>query len=395
MRGLHKSFQIANRQAESLKERFVHPFRAVDSRELQVLRDISFEVGRGEFFGVVGRNGSGKSTLLKLIASVYRVDRGRIRVAGTISPLIELGVGFHPEMAARDNVITNGLMLGLSPAEARRRFDAVIDFAELQDFTDMKLKNYSSGMRARLAFAIAIQVDPDVLLLDEVLAVGDPPFAERCHETFEELKRRGRTTVMLVTNAMPNIVRHCDRAMMLEGGRIELLGDPSEVGARYNSLKSAPHARMFGRAPVTIMKMGALDPEGNWTDTVAPRVGKSLRLRLILDADEPLEAARLRLWITSSSGTTVFAPPPIPLEGDAERLGRGEQVFVSVGIENRLEAGKYNAHAFVTSGEGFLPRTSEVVSSTFDVPANGKPDAGLVSLQYEVDTEAVGRVQSW
>ncbi len=174
VRGLCKSFRVATGQPDTLKERFVHPFRATEYRELEVLRDISFDVHRGEFFGIVGRNGSGKSTLLKLLASIYRADRGRIRVAGTISPIIELGVGFHPEMSARDNVITNGLMLGLTPAEARRRFDAVIEFAELEDFVDMKLKNYSSGMRARLAFAIAIQIDPEILLLDEVLAVGRP-----------------------------------------------------------------------------------------------------------------------------------------------------------------------------------------------------------------------------
>jgi ABC-type polysaccharide/polyol phosphate transport system ATPase subunit len=390
VRGLSKTFRIATRRADTLKERMVHPFRAPEYRKLEVLRNLSFEVGRGEFFGVVGRNGSGKSTLLKVLASVYRADSGRIRVAGKISPIIELGVGFHPEMSARDNVITNGLMLGFTPAEARRRFDAVIEFAELEDFVDMKLKNYSSGMRARLAFAIAIQVEPDVLLLDEVLAVGDPPFAQRCQETFEDLKRRRRSTVVLVTHSVPNIVRHCDRAMMLEAGRIDLEGDPSEVGARYTSLRAAPHPQFRIRAPVKIVRMGAVDPEGNWTETVVPRIGQPLALRLVLDAEEPLESAQLRLWLTSSSGTRVFAPPPIPLEGDADRLGKGEQVYVSVRIENRLAAGRYNAHALVTSGEGIFRGASEIVSTGFDVAANGRQDAGLVTLKYEVGTRAAG-----
>jgi ABC-type polysaccharide/polyol phosphate transport system ATPase subunit len=389
VRGLCKSFRVATREPDTLKERIVHPFRAAEYRELEVLRGISFDVQRGEFFGVVGRNGSGKSTLLKLLASIYRADRGRIKVAGTISPIIELGVGFHPEMSARDNVITNGLMLGLTPAEARRKFDAVLEFAELEDFVDMKLKNYSSGMRARLAFAIAIQVDPDVLLLDEVLAVGDPPFAQRCHETFEELKQRRRSTVLLVSNSVPNIVRHCDRAMMLEGGRIDCQGDPSEVGTRYTSLRAAPHGPLKRRVPVRILKIGALDSEGNWTETIEPRIGQPLQLRLILDADEPLESARLRLWVTTSDGARVFATPSVPLEGDAERLGTGEYVWVSVGIENRLAAGRYNAHAMIISGEGFGAGSSEIMSFSFSITTNGVRDTGFMYLHYDVQTQAV------
>jgi ABC-type polysaccharide/polyol phosphate transport system ATPase subunit len=385
VRGLSKTFRLATRQPDTLKERVVHPFRAAEFRDLEVLRDISFDVRRGEFFGVVGRNGSGKSTLLKLLASIYRADRGRIRVAGTISPIIELGVGFHPEMSARDNVITNGLMLGLTPAEARRRFDAVIEFAELEDFVDLKLKNYSSGMRARLAFSIAIQVDPEVLLLDEVLAVGDPPFARRCHETFQDLKRRGNSTVVLVTHSVPNVERYCDRAMMLEGGRIECIGDPREVGARYASLRAAPHAELRRRAPVRILRLDVLDK--GMTDTVKP--GEPLRLRLILDADEPLESARLRLWLTTSTGATIFAPPPTPLEGDAERLGTDARVHIAVTIENKLAAGQYHVHALVTSGEGFGAGSSEMVSSPFSVPTNGDRETGFMSLDYHVRARAV------
>ena len=390
VRGLCKSFRIATRQPETLKERFVHPFKETEFRELEVLRNISFQVHRGEFFGVVGRNGSGKSTLLKLIASVYRADRGRIRVAGTISPIIELGVGFHPELSARENVITNGLMLGLTPAEARKRFDAVIEFAELEDFVDMKLKNYSSGMRARLAFAIAIQVEPDVLLLDEVLAVGDPPFAERCHETFEELKRRRRTTVVLVANSPFHIERHCDRAMMLEKGRIDCTGDPKEVGARYMSLRVAPYAELPRRAPVRILTIGPTDSDGHWTEQVEPSLGTPLVIRLLIDADEPLESPRLRLWLTSRTETRVFAPPPILLEGDAERLGTGEQVWVSVWIEHRLAAGRYSVHALVTSGEGLDAGSSEIASSTFFVSGIGLPETGEVSLNYVVESFALG-----
>jgi ABC-type polysaccharide/polyol phosphate transport system ATPase subunit len=394
VQGLYKSFQIAS-QADTLKERLIHPFKTVESTNLEVLRDVSFGVHRGEFLGVVGRNGSGKSTLLKLLASVYRADRGRIRVAGTIAPIIELGVGFHPEMSARDNVITNALMLGLTPVEARRRFDEVIEFAELEDFVEMKLKNYSSGMRARLAFAIAVQVEPDVLLLDEVLAVGDPPFAERCHETFEALKRRRECTILLVANSTFLMERHCDRAIMLEGGRIAAEGDPSEVGARYMSLRTAPRALSPRRAPVKILKVGPLDSEGFWTEAVEHREGEPLVIRLLLDAEKKLESAQLQLWLTSSNGDMVFAPPPIPLKGEAERLGTGELVWVSIWVEHRLAGGRYGVHALVTNGKGPDAEASEIASSAFSISANGQPETGFVSLNYAVETQAVGPPEAW
>lgn len=236
---LVKSFRLPIARPLTLKERAVHPTRRAQYRELKVLQDITFSVGRGEFFGVMGRNGSGKSTLLKLLASVYRADSGRIRIAGLVAPVVELGVGFQPEMSARENVFINGLMLGLTAREARRRFDSVIEFAELKDFVDLKLKNYSSGMRARLAFAIVMQTDPDVMLLDEVLAVGDPPFQRRCREAFDEIKADGSKTVLLVTHSLAHIQNYCDRAMLLEDGRIEAIGDPGEIAERYAHLQSA------------------------------------------------------------------------------------------------------------------------------------------------------------
>src|SRR4051794_11997261 len=183
-RGLRKTFRIPEQKVETLKERAVHPFARIEHRQLQALRDVSFDVHRGEFFGIVGRNGSGKSTLLKILAGIYRADRGDVRMAGRLSTFIELGVGFNPDLAARDNVLINGIMLGLSPREALRRFDEIIEFAELEDFVDLKLKNYSSGMHVRLAFSVMIQVDADILLIDEVLAVGDASFQQKCFDVF-------------------------------------------------------------------------------------------------------------------------------------------------------------------------------------------------------------------
>src|SRR5919204_4112742 len=176
VREVEKTFRIPTHRIDSFKERVVHPLAQQQYRTLEALRSVSFDVHRGEFFGIVGRNGSGKSTLLKVMASIYRADAGRIRMAGRVAPFIELGVGFNPELTARDNVVLNGVMMGLSRREAVRRLDAVLEFAELEDFVELKLKNYSSGMMVRLAFAVMVQADSDIMLIDEVLAVGDAAF---------------------------------------------------------------------------------------------------------------------------------------------------------------------------------------------------------------------------
>src|SRR4051794_10773367 len=227
-----KKFEIPREVSHTLKERALHPFRRTRKDVLQALQDVSFSVAKGEFFGVVGRNGSGKSTLLKLMAGIYRADAGQIGIAGRLSTFIELGVGFNPDLAAEDNIILNGVMLGLSPREARRRADAVIDFAGLHEFTDLKLKNYSSGMLVRLAFSVMIQVDADVLLIDEVLAVGDAAFQQKCFDEFNRIRDEGRT-VLLVTHAMSAVERFCDRAILLERGRVVDIGEPHRIATQY------------------------------------------------------------------------------------------------------------------------------------------------------------------
>lgn len=236
VQGLSKSFVIPSHRSESLKQRLLHhPLRGIEHRTLGVLDDVSFQVHQGEFLGVVGTNGAGKSTLLKTIAGTYQADHGSIKVAGTVAPLIELGVGFNPELSAHDNVILSGAMLGLSPDEARARFPSVIEFAGLQDFAELKLRNYSSGMRVRLAFAVMMHVNADVLLIDEVLSVGDTPFQERCNSALADLHREGKT-ILLVSHSMPKVRSTCDRAILLDRGQIAISGDPHAVALRYNEL---------------------------------------------------------------------------------------------------------------------------------------------------------------
>jgi ABC-type polysaccharide/polyol phosphate transport system ATPase subunit len=237
-----KRFLLPHEQVNTLKERALHPFRRSGEDRLEALKDVSFSVEEGEFFGIVGRNGSGKSTLLKCLAGIYRVDAGAIHMRGRLSTFIELGVGFNPDLAARDNVMINGIMLGLTPKEALRRFDSIIEFAELEEFVDLKLKNYSSGMQVRLAFSVMIQVDADILLIDEVLAVGDASFQQKCFDVFRRMKDEGKT-ILFVTHDMGAVQRFCDRAMLIERGVVEMIDEPSRIGNYYlerNFKRGAP-----------------------------------------------------------------------------------------------------------------------------------------------------------
>ena len=235
-RGVEKTFRIPEHRIDSLKERAIHPFTRMEYRELRALRDVSFDVQKGEFFGIVGRNGSGKSTLLKILASIYRADAGTIRMAGRLAPFIELGVGFNPELTARENVTLNGVMMGLGRREAAAHGSTqVLEFAELDEFVDLKLKNYSSGMLVRLAFAVMVEADADIMLIDEVLAVGDAAFAQKCMDVFHRARRPARRLV-LVTHDMATVQGFCDRAMLLHDGELHYIGDPEEAALRYYRL---------------------------------------------------------------------------------------------------------------------------------------------------------------
>lgn len=227
-----KVFSIPHEHRTTFKEHFLHPFKQIDYEQNRALDDVSVEIEKGEFFGVIGANGSGKSTLLKLIAGIYVPDSGQIRVNGLLSPFIELGVGFNPELTARDNIHINGALLGLSRRQMSQRFDDILAFAELERFVDQKLKNFSSGMQLRLAYSIAIQVDFEILLLDEVLAVGDQSFQEKCTATFERFRAEGKT-IVFVSHDLGSIARYSDRVALVERGRFRSIGDPDTVIGVY------------------------------------------------------------------------------------------------------------------------------------------------------------------
>lgn len=236
--GVSKTFLIPHEQRARLKEYFAHPRHRMSYERNEALREVSFEIEQGEFFGIVGPNGSGKSTLLKVLAGIYRADSGTVVINGALSPFIELGVGFNLELSARENIEINGILLGLTHNELGRRFDSILEFAELERFVDQQLKNYSTGMVLRLAYSIAIQVPFDILLLDEVLAVGDESFQAKCFKTFESMRAEGKT-IVLVTHDLRTIERFCDRALYLAAGAVQAVGDPGDVVEEYLSLEAA------------------------------------------------------------------------------------------------------------------------------------------------------------
>ena len=232
--GVSKTFRLPHERRTTVKEHFLRPLRHTDYEQQRALDDISFEVAPGEFFSIIGPNGSGKSTLLKILAGIYRADGGDVRIHGKLSPFIELGVGFNNELTARDNVRINATLLGLTKRQLEQSYDEIVAFSELERFMDQKLKNFSSGMQVRLAYAIAIQVTFDILLLDEVLAVGDQSFQDKCMATFDRMREQGKT-IVFVSHDLESVQKFSDRVLYLEDGRTRTLGEASEAIEQYMS----------------------------------------------------------------------------------------------------------------------------------------------------------------
>ncbi|EKU17587.1 ABC transporter family protein [Streptococcus intermedius BA1] len=229
-----KFFRLPTEATQSLRTSLVNRFKGIKGyKEQHVLKDISFEVEKGDFFGIVGRNGSGKSTLLKIISEIYVPEKGTVTIDGKLVSFIELGVGFNPELTGRENVYMNGAMLGFSTEEIDTMYDDIVGFAELEEFMNQKLKNYSSGMQVRLAFSVAIKAQGDILILDEVLAVGDEAFQRKCNDYFMERKKSGKTTI-LVTHDMNAVKKYCNKAVLIEDGLIKVVGAPDDVANQYS-----------------------------------------------------------------------------------------------------------------------------------------------------------------
>jgi ABC-type polysaccharide/polyol phosphate transport system ATPase subunit len=396
-RDLEKTFRIPSHRIDSLKERAVRPFARMEYRELRALQGISFDIHQGEFFGIVGRNGSGKSTLLKILASIYKADAGTIRMAGRVAPFIELGVGFNPDLTARENVVLNGVMMGLSQREARRRLDPILEFAELEDFAELKLKNYSSGMMVRLAFSVMIQSDADILLIDEVLAVGDAAFQRKCTDVFHEMRDSGRTMV-LVTHDMAAVQDFCHRALLLADGEQAYTGEPEEVARGYMQINFAgdgsgrraqqPKAEVHTKLVEAWLENGA----GERVENV--EAGEPIRLHAVMEALRNLERPRFALEFVTADGINLFSLDrrlSVP-EGRPDGLAEGERVRITGTIDNPLTPGRYFVKCWVARARNPGDYGMHGINVLDFVVFGTAQKRGLVSV--EADVEAVAESEA-
>ncbi len=383
-----KTFRLPHQQYSTLKERVLHPLRGTTYDELHAVQDISLQIAEGEFFGIVGRNGSGKSTLLKCIAGIYGVDTGRISIAGRLSPFIELGVGFNPDLNARDNVVINAIMLGLSRKQAMARFEHVVAFAELEGFMDLRLKNYSSGMMVRLAFATAIQVDAEILLIDEVLAVGDAAFQQKCFEEFFRLKREGRT-IVFVSHDMHSVERFCNRAMLMERGQMTKIGDPREIGRAYHELNfgqlahDAPEESHSGSGTAIVdawfeQASGKRVTSASQEDTLS----MCFEARLGEDLAEPVFAVTLRTEL----GHTIIVARSDQHGHSSGSFKAGDSVVARFAIPNWLAASRYlltPSLAHEGTGESALALVEDMAS----IVIHGTSSGGILELPIDIRLE--------
>jgi ABC-type polysaccharide/polyol phosphate transport system ATPase subunit len=392
-RSVSKTFTVPEEQVHTLKERALHPRRRIRRNTYKALDNVSIAVQPGEFFGIAGRNGSGKSTMLKCLAGIYQAD-GDIWVRGRLSTFIELGVGFNPDLAARDNVVMNGIMLGLTPREARKRYESVIEFAELEEFKDLKLKNYSSGMHVRLAFSVAIQVDADILMIDEVLAVGDAAFQQKCFDVFNDLRDRGRT-IIFVTHDMAALQRFCHRALLLERGRPVYLGEPHEVADRYLELNFGRDGRA-DRAPdghagdgqARVAEVWMEGAEGERLSSVPQHERVTIRARVGFMVDVTDPEASVQIY-NEEHRPVVVATTAVENERSGE-FTAGEEVVFSFTFDNVLAPGRYSP-VFQLAHRGSGLDVIDRFDGSFSFVVTG-PGAlgGLIDLPVQSSVTRVG-----
>ena len=391
-RDIEKSFHIASHKVDSLKERLT-TFGGREVKDLQALRGVSFDVHQGEFFGIVGRNGSGKSTLLKILASIYSADAGRVRMAGRLAPFIELGVGFNPDLTARENVELNGVMMGMPRREARQRLGAVLEFAELEEFVDMKLKNYSSGMLVRLAFSVMIQSDAEILLIDEVLAVGDAAFQQKCADVFNEIRDSDRT-VVLVTHDMAAVEHYCHRAMLLHDGVVAASGDPDEVARRYLRLNFEQASSGHGEsddwgegAALRMVEARLVGDDGEEVKNVEK--GSDLRLESVFEAEQDVERPSFGFVFVNADGVEIGGVGKSLDEDGPEVLRAGERMTITATVENRLAPGRYYVRCWVHRNHNYGDLVLHA-PHVIDFVVFGGGEAGVVALDSTVTTRVEG-----
>lgn len=348
-----KSFSLPTENINSIKGLFMNFFRKNRYKKLNVLSNVDFEVKKGEFFGVVGKNGSGKSTLLKLLAGIYSQDSGDIKISGRLTPFIELGVGFNPELTGRENVYLNGALLGFSRKEINRMYDEIVDFSELSKFMDQKLKNYSSGMQVRLAFSIAIKAESEILLIDEVLAVGDAIFQKKCFNYFKELKKRNRT-VIFISHDTSSLIEFCDSGILINKGKIvsrgkitdvvndyiDILNNESDIQNKKLNDKIQEHKR-WGVGGINVVSASTERSDDNTKQTIFTDDDKFIKIKVNYKSDEQLESPVYGLTITDASGVNIFTSNTLWQKKTTKSTTQDKTIKVEWKIPNIFTSGKY------------------------------------------------------
>lgn len=355
VKNLHKSFRLPHEQHSGIKQKIINIFKGVKGYEEQhVLKGVTFGIKKGEFFGIVGRNGSGKSTLLKLLAGIYTADSGSIDVNGSLIPFIELGVGFNQELTGRENIFLNGALLGFSRREMEEKYDSIVEFSELERFIDQKLKNYSSGMQVRLAFSIAIRAQGDIILLDEVLAVGDEAFQRKCFEYFAKLKKE-KKTVILVTHDMSSVARFCNKAMLIDKGEIVAIGDINKVVRGYEKLnrtsdsadESTTKKEKYDVSRGTIVA----NLNSSEKNLVEVESDSALNFTININPKEDMEEVFMGFTIQKSSGEYVYWYTTEDSRNIIDSLKAGVQKRIHLSMQNIFGNGEYSVNINVKKND--------------------------------------------
>ena len=379
--GLSKRFRLFHERHQSLKQSLLN-LRRSTHEEFWALRDVTFDVGAGETFGIIGHNGSGKSTLLKCLTKILEPDEGSVAVTGSVSALLELGAGFHPELSGRENVFLNAAILGVPRKHIVKRFDDIVEFSGLEQFIDTPVKNYSSGMFVRLGFAVAINVDPDVLIIDEVLAVGDAEFQAKCGDKIAEFRERGKT-IVLVTHAMGDVVRICQRAAWLDHGRIREIGAPNEIADAYlatTHVGRSVHVQdglRWGSGEVQIDTVELLD--GGLQPAEFARTGDPLAFRVHLSSRSPVIGPEVVVSLHDIDGRTLTEVSTRTRDVHIDQVDGARTLTLEID-QFPLSEGTYELSAAVRDETG--QREFDVRSRMlrFDVLKGKIADGGVLTL---------------
>lgn len=390
LRGVHKAFRLPHEVHTTLTERILSGFRRTTYERFEALRGVDLTIERGAFVGVIGGNGSGKSTLLKIMSGLLPPDAGDVHVDGSMSALLELGLGFSAELTVRENVELYAAVLGYPRQEASRRVEAAIEFAGVERFRDAKLKNLSTGMRARLGFATALQAESDILLLDEILAVGDADFQLKCLDVFEQFKQQ-RRTVVLVTHALAQVQRFCDRAVLLDGGRIRAEGDPEAVIPFYLrsvgkpdiefSLTDAPQRRQ-GDGAMRCQRAWVEDEHGRRIGRV--RSGERIVIAMLFDVLEDIDEPVLAVALKGEDGSEVYSVNTNWQGMRTERMYPGSCVEFRASFIVPLRNGRYDIQVGAADRE--LAKFHDVLNGAASIVVHGsRVRNGLIDLQARLE----------